>query len=321
MVYQEYVTLESIMARRKDKQPNPKSDCLPTEIHHQTTPQVHKVNFTWTIDELDFHITKKEFLKSCKFSAITNEEREWRLACLPYTDTFYKSDDDHMSIFLHLLFVEARTVVKVAVKRDICLLNSQQKEIYRNKIPIRQLASNWSYSTTIRIKKKHILPGNKLTIRFNLTYTNIDNSISNKNNTPTPTATASGPPRKRQSPKSEHSKKLSLLDRKDKLEDVLISVKGKNYLAHGATLAACSPVFASIIKAKEKKGKITQIKIPDVSAEVFGEILTYINTGKLSFDNATDLFMLANEYGIEKLRIEVINFMDQKYEWRNTVGI
>ncbi|XP_065219941.1 TD and POZ domain-containing protein 1-like isoform X2 [Planococcus citri] len=292
MVYKKYFSkfFESIMPRRKKKQPNPKSDCLPTEIHHQTTSQVHKVNFTWTIDELDFHITKKEFLKSCKFSAITNEEREWRLA---------------------------RTHVKVAGKRDICFLNSQQKELYRTTIPICQLDSNWSYSTTFRIKKKHILPGNKLTIRFNLTYINMDDSIfSNKNNAPTSTAAAPAAPHQRQIPKSEQSEKVALLDREDKLEDVVISDRGKIYLAHKATLVACSPVFAYIIKAKEKKGKITQIKIPEVNAEVFGEMLTYINTGKLFVDNATDLFKLAKGFHIRELEIKLINYMDQKYGWR-----
>ncbi|XP_065219935.1 TD and POZ domain-containing protein 1-like isoform X1 [Planococcus citri] len=319
MVYKKYFSkfFESIMPRRKKKQPNPKSDCLPTEIHHQTTSQVHKVNFTWTIDELDFHITKKEFLKSCKFSAITNEEREWRLVCLPYTDTLYKSDDHLMSIFLNLCFVQARTHVKVAGKRDICFLNSQQKELYRTTIPICQLDSNWSYSTTFRIKKKHILPGNKLTIRFNLTYINMDDSIfSNKNNAPTSTAAAPAAPHQRQIPKSEQSEKVALLDREDKLEDVVISDRGKIYLAHKATLVACSPVFAYIIKAKEKKGKITQIKIPEVNAEVFGEMLTYINTGKLFVDNATDLFKLAKGFHIRELEIKLINYMDQKYGWR-----
>ncbi|XP_065219969.1 speckle-type POZ protein-like [Planococcus citri] len=309
MVYEKYFykLFESIKPRKKNKKPNPKSDCLPTEIQHHTTTQIHKVNFTWTIDELDFHITKKEFLKSPRFSAITNEECKWRLVCLPYDKLHRPNSDNLVSIYACLFFIPARTDAKALVKSDICFLNSQQKEVFRSTArPIDKFDNNQVLTMPIRLKKKHILPGNKLTIRLNLTYTNIDD-FNNKNNTPKP-----APQRQLR----ERLEKFAILYRKDKCKDVVISVNGKNHLAHKVTLAAYSPIFASIFEKTPEKGKITQVNIPDVNEEAFCEILKYIKTGKLPVENNTvDLFILATEFILKELQLEVLRFMHDKYQW------
>ncbi|XP_065219981.1 speckle-type POZ protein-like [Planococcus citri] len=314
MVCEKYFSkfFESIKPRKKNKQLNPKSDCLPTEIHHHTTTQIHKVDFSWTIDELDFHITKKEFLKSCKFSSITNDECKWRLFCLPYDKLYKPGSDVLVGICVCLVFIPDHADTKLLVKSEICFLNCTQKELKNRTAattsttrPIDKYGCKniRIMCMPVGLKKKHILPGNKLTIRLNLTYTNIDDStiISIQDNTS----------------KSERLEQFAILYRKDKCKNVLISVKGKNYLVHKATLAAYSPTFAAFFERTPEKGNITQIKIPDVNKEVFGEMLKYIETGTLSDENKTvDLFILATEFNLGELQSKVIWFMHDKYQWR-----
>ncbi|XP_065215176.1 speckle-type POZ protein-like [Planococcus citri] len=342
MICEKYFSklFESIVPRRKNTEPNPKPDRLPTEIQLHTAPRTHKVNFTWTIDELDFHIMKKKFLKSCKFSAITSDESKWRLVCVPF-DVRYTSVD-FMPIYLGLHFIPAQEDIKALAKGDVCLLNGQQKKVFRTTIPVRQFDNIVSLLVPIRATKKRILPGNKLTIQFNLTYsyTQIDDSVSTRDNNKTP-------PRQLQIPRSERLEKFASMYRSDTFKDVLISVKGKNYSAHKVILAAYSPVFALIFKLKGEKGSITQVKIHDVNEKVFGEMLRYIYTGrcknletlardlliaadryrldrlkmicadallqKLSVENATDLLILANDFDIKELKSEVIRFIAEKY--------
>lgn len=86
-----------------------------------------------------------------------------------------------------------------------------------------------------------------------------------------------------------------------KLTKVDLVVSGKSMIAHKEILVARSPVFAAMFNTK-KVGK--QVKIDDVTCEVFKQLLQYIYTDKAEFQETTGdgLLAAADTYGLDRLK-------------------
>ena len=63
--------------------------------------------------------------------------------------------------------------------------------------------------------------------------------------------------------------------------DVVFVVDGKEFQLHKAILSARSKVFAAMFESDLQEAKEGRAKIPDVSAEVFEQLLRYIYSGKI----------------------------------------
>ena len=79
--------------------------------------------------------------------------------------------------------------------------------------------------------------------------------------------------------------------------DVVFEVDGKEFQLHKAILRARSQVFAAMFQNDLKEANEGRVEIPDVSAEVFGQLLRYIYSGKIpDMDKyALELFVVADK--------------------------
>ncbi|XP_065219992.1 speckle-type POZ protein-like [Planococcus citri] len=349
--------LGCIIPCRKKTPPKSKTD-QPTKIQQNTSIQIHKVDFTWTIDDFDFHIMNKSTMKSYEFWAITNEESKWRLTIQP-SNRVCKIHKNYETLIILLYFIPARKDDKVLAKSDISICNSQQKRLWKGEVSLRKFEYTMVCGLSgIRFKKKNISPSNKLTVCCNLTYTKIHDS-SNRNSTPIEEA-APPSPRQLEIPQSEHLEKFASLYNEDLFADVLLSIGETHYTAHKAILAAHSPVFSKMFEANAKKGRVVRINISGIDEQVIGEMLRYIYTGscenleniadglmiaadryglnrlkmicanalvqKLCVENATDILVLADKRGLNELKTEVIKYITAKYmeisnqeAWQNAI--
>ncbi|XP_065219897.1 speckle-type POZ protein-like [Planococcus citri] len=320
------------------------------ETSSDTGTQIHTVKIMWTIDNFDFHVMKKNTLKSNKTSATTDEECAWYLAFEPSDRALNRVDN--LSSYFCIYF----TGGKALAKSDVSILNGQQKPIMRKTFEMRELYNTLKFHISIP-KELIITPENKLslTICCSLSYSKIGKFDNDRCNTIAEPST-----RQLCIPDSDHAEKIASLYDEGTFADVTLSTKIKNYSAHKAILAAHSPVFASMFEASAKKGKVTSVNISGIDEQVLGEILRYIYTGEcenlddlahdlliaadrygldrlkmicadvlykqMSVQNATDLLVLADKRGLNELKSEAIKFIAAKYieisneeTWQNAI--
>ncbi|XP_033216189.1 uncharacterized protein LOC117172404 [Belonocnema kinseyi] len=93
---------------------------------------------------------------------------------------------------------------------------------------------------------------------------------------------------------------------KEKLSDVLIVVKEKQFHAHKVILVANSPVFLGMFSHQMIENISSKLEIDDFEPKVVKEFLRYLYTGKISnWDNYIDkLFAIAHKYQVEDLKNE-----------------
>ena len=87
-----------------------------------------------------------------------------------------------------------------------------------------------------------------------------------------------------------------------KQSDVVFVVGDKEFLLHKTVLAARSEVFAAMFQSDLEEAKEGRVKIPDVSVEVFEQLLRYIYSGKIP-----DI----DKFGLELLVVaDKVKFLD-----------
>jgi len=87
--------------------------------------------------------------------------------------------------------------------------------------------------------------------------------------------------------------------------DITFSVGGEEIKAHKAILFARSKYFAAMFRSKSKEDSSGKIDVPDADPKVFRGMLEFLYGGfspKQLDDIALDLFIIADKYGIDKLR-------------------
>lgn len=94
--------------------------------------------------------------------------------------------------------------------------------------------------------------------------------------------------------------------------DVIIKVKGQEFLAHRNILAARSPVFASTFKSDMKEKATGIVDIEDCDPSSFSDFLCFLYCGNienLSSENALSIFTIADKYDVQDLRSECLEFI------------
>ncbi|KAG8183131.1 hypothetical protein JTE90_024434 [Oedothorax gibbosus] len=94
--------------------------------------------------------------------------------------------------------------------------------------------------------------------------------------------------------------------------DLTINVGFRKFRAHTAILAARSQVFVAMFQSDMKEKTEKTLDIVDSDADVFGDLLWYLYTGKIrkmSVATALSLLLLADKYDIKDLKSEMEDFM------------
>jgi speckle-type POZ protein len=97
------------------------------------------------------------------------------------------------------------------------------------------------------------------------------------------------------------------------LSDVIINIDGRQFPAHKNILIARIKPFAAMFEHSTKEKLTNQIKIEDVEADVFQELLRFVYTGRLSTATmesiGVGLFIAADKYLLDDLKIECENYL------------
>jgi len=78
--------------------------------------------------------------------------------------------------------------------------------------------------------------------------------------------------------------RLDSLREKKSFCDVTVAVKGKEFKAHKAVLAAASPFFLSLLESnmRESNEQLIRIELEEATASVMEDVLKYVYTGNVS---------------------------------------
>ena len=81
----------------------------------------------------------------------------------------------------------------------------------------------------------------------------------------------------------ELAQRLDILRRNEGFCDITISVKGKQFTAHKAVLAASSPFFLTLLNSdmKESSEKLITVELEEATEAVMEDVLKYVYTGHL----------------------------------------
>ena len=112
---------------------------------------------------------------------------------------------------------------------------------------------------------------------------------------------------------------LKLTLQSGKNSDVTIFLEQKEFRVHKFMLALRSPVFSAMFKHNMKESKQNIIEITDIDQDIMEIILEYIYTGTLKDidDEADRLFIAADKYALEGLRIMCSKVLIEKISIEN----
>ena len=116
---------------------------------------------------------------------------------------------------------------------------------------------------------------------------------------------------------------MSRLLRSEEASDITFIVKGEKIHAHKNILFATSPVMAVFQKHHFKEGCSSTVEIDDIDSQVFRQLLRYMYTGtapQLEEDSMTEpLFLAADKYQVEGLKLSCVNSLISKLSLENAV--
>lgn len=101
-------------------------------------------------------------------------------------------------------------------------------------------------------------------------------------------------------------------------------MKGQEFKAHRTVLAARSPVFMAMMQHDTKEKATGIVPIEDIDPSVFTEFLNFLYAGELedlNSDNALNLYVAADKYEVEELKIICLKYMLQNITVSNFCDI
>ena len=96
--------------------------------------------------------------------------------------------------------------------------------------------------------------------------------------------------------------------------DVIMNVKGQEFLAHRNILGARSPVFASTFTNDMKERATGIVNIDDCDPSSFSDFLCFLycgSTENITLENVFSLFTSADKYDVQDLRSECLEFLKE----------
>jgi len=123
--------------------------------------------------------------------------------------------------------------------------------------------------------------------------------------------------------RQELVQRLDLLRTNESFCDVTITVKGKEFKAHRAVLAAASPFFLTLLTSdmRESNEQLIRIELEEATAPVMEDVLKYIYTGNVSVteERAHNLIATADYLLLPGLKTMVGNFLNETVRVENCI--
>ena len=123
--------------------------------------------------------------------------------------------------------------------------------------------------------------------------------------------------------RQEFVQRLDIMRTNESSCDVTITVKGKEFKAHKAVLAAASPFFLTLLTSdmREINEQVIRIELEETTASVMEDVLKYIYTGNVAIaeERAHNLMATADYLLLPSLKTMVGNFLKEITTIQNCV--
>jgi len=108
----------------------------------------------------------------------------------------------------------------------------------------------------------------------------------------------------------------------ESFSDFIFRVEGKEFHVHRNILASRSPVFRKMFELNMREKQEGVVRLEDISAHTFSQVLHYIYTGECSLnnDNTEEMLAMADRYDLEKLKLHCANVLSSKLELHNAAA-
>ena len=107
--------------------------------------------------------------------------------------------------------------------------------------------------------------------------------------------------------------RLEILRNNERFCDVIVEVKGKEFKAHKAVLAAASPFFLTLLESnmRESSEHLIKIELEDATASIMEDVLKYVYTGNVSVteESAHNLIATADYLFLPGLKSLACDFL------------
>lgn len=94
--------------------------------------------------------------------------------------------------------------------------------------------------------------------------------------------------------------------------DVVLNVGGQEFRTHRRVLTYRSPVFLSMLTVDTQERETGVINMTDADPRTLSDFLIYLYTGivgNITSENASRLYMMADEYDVNSLKMICLNYM------------
>eukprot|EP01124_Arcella_intermedia_P002747 TRINITY_DN11498_c0_g1_i2.p1 TRINITY_DN11498_c0_g1~~TRINITY_DN11498_c0_g1_i2.p1 ORF type:complete len:206 (+),score=58.65 TRINITY_DN11498_c0_g1_i2:282-899(+) len=107
------------------------------------------------------------------------------------------------------------------------------------------------------------------------------------------------------------------------LSDIQIVVANKTFFAHKAILACRCKYFKTMFTSGFKESNAETLKLSDISAHIWEEMLRYIYNDQMNVDqvNWQELLMAGFKYNIPGVVDQVGKFLVEQMNWENVVEV
>ncbi|XP_029702160.1 speckle-type POZ protein-like A isoform X2 [Takifugu rubripes] len=296
------VASDLVMSRVPTPPPNGEMASGPVaESWCYTQVKVVKFSYMWTINNFSFCREEMgEVLKSSTFSSGPNDKMKWCLRVNP------KGLDDESKDYLSLyLLLVSCPKSEVRAKFKFSLLNAKREE---TKAMESQRAyrfvqgKDWGFKKFIRRdflldEANGLLPDDKLTLFCEVSVVQDSVNISGQSNM-----------NMLKVPECQLSDDLGSLWEQSRFTDCSLWVRGQEFKAHRAILAARSPVFKAMFEHEMKDTKKffqNRVDIADIEPDVFKEMMRFVYTGRApNLEKMADnLLAAADKYALKRLKV------------------
>jgi BTB/POZ domain len=260
-------------------------------------------SLTWKIDQISsYSATQQAPLKSFEFST---DEEMWQLG-------MYQADRDELCCTLFTISIRSEKVSFKNVNVELSMLINERKH-FINKTMLKLYQSHqcelWNVERkSLDLVKQPGLEGDVLTIVIDIEIWEDSNSeVINFQD-------------KRHLNLNIQMTKM-LADQT--LTDVTLKVKDKEFKAHKVILAAASPVFKAMFKEGTKEHEDSCVNIQDMDSDVFEVFLRFLYSGQVDQldEMISELFVAADKYDVQPLREICIHHMAKNISMDNAVNM
>ena len=273
--------------------------------------------FVWTIDSI---LDRKEENGQCILSPSFRvskqgfKDSKWQIQLYPRGDK--NATEDNISIYLlgnigienkRVAYVYASIVTAGSFSTCFSMcLEDQSTYNENNKISNYVMDSCFGNSrsfTRARLESsKKMLASGSLTLAFSLTFDMVPVSKSADGEGEGQNEGIKSQAKSSNEVSEDFGK---LLEDKD-FCDMEINCGGEIFSCHQVIIAARSPVFRAMFRAKMKESESRKVTIEDIKPEIMAEMLYFLYTGlvkkDVSKDSVVDLLVAADKYQMDTLR-------------------